>query len=113
MDIVDLEPATRQLAGLIARAGEVERSRPTPCPAYTLGDLIEHVGGMALAFTAAARKVGGPRTEGQPSGDAARLPADWRTRIPRDPKPGTGGRGRRCRDAFRPAGKSRCPGGPV
>ena len=29
---------------------------PTPCPAYTLGDLIEHVGGLALAFSAAADK---------------------------------------------------------
>ena len=84
MDVVDLEPATRELGGLISRTGENELSRPTPCPAYTLGDLIEHVGGLALAFTAAARKEGGPRTEGQPSGDAARLPADWRTRIPRD-----------------------------
>ena len=39
---------------------------------------------MALAFTAAARKDAGPLTEQQPSGNAARLPADWRTRIPRD-----------------------------
>ena len=92
MDIVDLGPATRQLAGLITRTGEDELSRPTPCPAYTLGDLIEHVGGMALAFTAAARKEGGPRTEGQPSGDAAGCrptgvpasPATW----PRWPRPG-------------------------
>ena len=43
MDIVDLEPATRELGGLISRTGENELSRPTLCPAYTLGDLIEHV----------------------------------------------------------------------
>jgi len=84
MDIVDLEPATRQLADLITRTREDDLGRPTPCPAYALGDLIDHVGGLALAFTAAARKDRGPLTGAQPSGDATRLPADWRTRIPRD-----------------------------
>jgi len=84
MDIVDLGPAAQQLSDLLASAGEGDLGRPTPCPAYTLGDLIQHVGGLALAFSAAACKDAGPMTEQQPSGDAARLPADWRTRIPRD-----------------------------
>jgi uncharacterized protein (TIGR03086 family) len=84
MDIVDLEPAAQRLAGLVARVPDSELGRPTPCPAYTIGDLIEHVGGLALAFTAAARKSGGPLVEGQPSGDAKRLEPGWRERIPRD-----------------------------
>ncbi len=29
---------------------------PTPCPAYTVGDLVDHIGGFPLAFIAAARK---------------------------------------------------------
>ncbi len=61
-----------------------ELGSPTPCPAYRLGDLIEHVGGLALAFTAAANKDRGPHSEREPSGDASRLPDDWRTRIPGD-----------------------------
>jgi hypothetical protein len=48
------------------------------------GDLIEHVGGLALAFAAAAAKESSARTEQQPSGDASRLSPGWRTRIPRD-----------------------------
>ena len=56
MDLVDLEPATRRMARLISRVPDDLLDRPTPCPAYTLGDLIEHVGGLALAFTAAATK---------------------------------------------------------
>ena len=84
MDIVDLGPGAQQLADLVARTSDGELGRPTPCPAYTLGDLIEHVGGLALAFTAAANKDFGPFTEGTPSGDASRLGPDWRERIPRD-----------------------------
>jgi uncharacterized protein (TIGR03086 family) len=84
MDTVDLGPAAEQLAGLVARVADAELGNPTPCPAYTLGDLIDHVGGLALAFTAAARKDGGRYGDMQASGDASRLRDDWRVRIPRD-----------------------------
>ncbi len=80
----DLQPGASELADLVARVGDDELGRPTPCPAYRLGDLIEHVGTMARAFTAAARKEPGPLTEQQPSGDAARLAPGWRIRIPAD-----------------------------
>lgn len=84
MDIVNLEPAAQRLAELVARVGDDELGMPTPCPAYTLGDLIDHVGGLALAFTAAATKDSGSYGDRGPSGDAARLGDDWRTQIPRD-----------------------------
>jgi uncharacterized protein (TIGR03086 family) len=81
---VDLGPAARRLAGLVARVPDDALGRPTPCPAYLLGDLIEHVGGLALAFTAAARKERSTLTEMNAAGDASRLGGDWRERIPRD-----------------------------
>jgi uncharacterized protein (TIGR03086 family) len=84
MSIVDLGPAAQRLAGLVARVGDDELGRPTPCPAYTLGDLIDHVGGLALAFTAAANKDSGGYVDQTPSGNASRLGEDWRVRIPRD-----------------------------
>ncbi|MBO0772777.1 MAG: maleylpyruvate isomerase N-terminal domain-containing protein, partial [Actinobacteria bacterium] len=84
MTTVDFGPAAQRLADLIARTTADELGRPTPCPSYTLGDLIEHVGGMAVAFAAAARKDRGPAVEENPPGDAGRLGDDWRTRIPRD-----------------------------
>ena len=58
MSIVDLGPAAQRLADLVTRVGDDELGLPTPCPAYTLGDLIDHVGGLALAFTASARATG-------------------------------------------------------
>ena len=84
MDSIDLGPATRQLAELVTNVTGAQLMASTPCPAYQVADLLEHIGTMARAFTAAARKQPGPLTEQQPAGDAARLPADWRTRIPRD-----------------------------
>ena len=81
---VDFRPAAERLAGLVARVGDDDLGKPTPCPAYTLGDLIDHVGGLALAFTAAARKAGGPYVEQNPQGQAGRLGPDWRERIAAD-----------------------------
>jgi uncharacterized protein (TIGR03086 family) len=84
MTVVDLEPATRRMADLIRAVPDERLGGPTPCPAYTLGDLLDHVGGLTLAFTAAATKdTGAIGAQGQ-SGDASRLGHDWRTRIPRD-----------------------------
>src|SRR5215469_2217081 len=81
---LDLGPAARRLAILVGSIPDQDLARPTPCPAYALGDLIEHVGGLAIAFAAAASKERDART-GQPRpGDAARLGAEWRERIPRD-----------------------------
>jgi uncharacterized protein (TIGR03086 family) len=86
MTHVDLEPAARQLTELIAGIDDAQLGGPTPCPDYSLGDLLDHVGGLALAFTAAATKeplAGAPQG---PSGDASRLGDDWRDRIAGDLK---------------------------
>jgi uncharacterized protein (TIGR03086 family) len=57
---------------------------PTPCPSYTVGDLLEHIGGLAIAFTAAANKrpIEGLVDAQVPAGDASRLGDDWQERIP-------------------------------
>jgi uncharacterized protein (TIGR03086 family) len=84
MTAVDFEPATRHMADLVRGVPDELLDAPTPCPAYTLGDLLDHVGGATLAFTGAAKKTFGDETSQGPSGDASRLGPDWRTRIPRD-----------------------------
>ena len=84
MNAPDLTPAASRLAQLVAGVTDDQLTGPTPCPAYRLGDLIDHVGGLALAFTASARRDFGEYTEQTPAGDAARLGPDWRTQIPRD-----------------------------
>jgi uncharacterized protein (TIGR03086 family) len=81
---VDLEPAARRLADLVTGVPDELLDAPTPCPAYTVGDLLDHVGGASLAFTGAAVKDTGDVTSQGPSGDASRLSDAWRTHIPRD-----------------------------
>jgi uncharacterized protein (TIGR03086 family) len=81
---VDLAPGAQRLAELVAGVKDEELGHPTPCPAYTIGDLIDHVGGLALAFTAAARKDAGGHAERTPSGQASHLEPGWRARIPSD-----------------------------
>lgn len=84
MTTIDLGPAAERMAELVRNISDDQLKNPTPCPDYSLGDLIEHVGGLTLAFTgAAAKDVGGAGAQG-PSGDASRLASDWRDRIPAD-----------------------------
>jgi uncharacterized protein (TIGR03086 family) len=78
---IDLTPAARRMGRLVAGLPDEALDRPTPCAAYRVADLLDHVGGAALAFRGAARKQ---PLEAAPPGDGADLPADWRTVIPRD-----------------------------
>lgn len=71
--IVDLEPAAWRLAHLVESVPDDLLRSPTPCPAYTVGDLVDHVGGLALAFAVAARKS--PVDSGGPGRQSTRR--DW------------------------------------
>ncbi|PWN03214.1 TIGR03086 family protein [Nocardioides silvaticus] len=81
MDTIDFGPATTTMRGLVAAVTDDQLTWPTPCEKYTVGDLVDHVGGLALAFTAAARKEDLPGAEQGGSGDASRLEPAWRDRI--------------------------------
>ena len=53
----------------------------TPCQKLSLRDLVGHVGGLALAFTAAAQKEFGELTDTPPV-EGVPLDEDWRTAYP-------------------------------
>jgi uncharacterized protein (TIGR03086 family) len=80
---VDLGPAAERLVAMLPHISDAQLGAPTPCPKYTVGDLVEHIGGLTIAFTQAAHKsntlTGPPRP-----GDAARLEDGWRGRIATD-----------------------------
>jgi uncharacterized protein (TIGR03086 family) len=81
-DTVDLEPAARQLADVVEHVQDSQLGDQTPAGASTVGDLVDHVGGLARAFTAAARKDLGATTAAAPAPDAKHLDSAWRTTIP-------------------------------
>jgi uncharacterized protein (TIGR03086 family) len=80
MQTIDLAPAARATADVVRGLTDDDLARPTPCPAYTVADLVDHLGGLCVAFTAAARKT--PLGDGGgPSGDGARLEPGFRDRV--------------------------------
>lgn len=83
MTMLDLEPAARRMADLVSAVPDDRLAERTPCPDYSLGDLLDHVGGLSVAFTAAATKSWRELAGQAPSGDASQLGDDWRKRIPR------------------------------
>jgi uncharacterized protein (TIGR03086 family) len=80
MTTLDFGPTTSALAALVRGVGDHQLGDPTPCPDYSVADLCDHIGGLALAFTLAARKEEIPGG-GQASGDGSRLEDGWRERI--------------------------------
>jgi uncharacterized protein (TIGR03086 family) len=84
MSDCDLSAAAATMAELIRNISDDQLTGPTPCPDYSLGDLVDHVGGLALAFTWAANKEAPADGAPGPSGDASRLTDDWRRRIAAD-----------------------------
>ncbi|WP_114905636.1 TIGR03086 family metal-binding protein [Ornithinimicrobium murale] len=76
---VDLRPAAELMATVVRGVRDDQLDGPTPCTDYTVGDLLDHVSGLSLAFAQAARKeASGPG----PSADSSRLPPDWREVVP-------------------------------
>lgn len=78
--MLDFTPVTDALSTLVTGVRDDQLTAPTPCDGTTVGDLLDHTGGLAVAFAAAARKQppSGPRA------DASNLSPDWRTDIPRE-----------------------------
>ena len=82
-DQLDLTRATQRLAAVVAGVPDGCLGAPTPCANYAVGDLLDHIGGLTLAFTRAAKKDLG-EAGSPPLGDASKLADDWQARIPID-----------------------------
>ena len=81
--MIDISPATDRMARLLAAVSDDQFPLATPCPKSAVGDLIDHIGTFAKAFTAVAGKTN--RGKGAPPPpNAANLEAGWRDRIARD-----------------------------
>jgi uncharacterized protein (TIGR03086 family) len=76
--MIDLGQATRAVADVVRKVRDEQLTAPTPCPKYTVADLLDHIDGLCLAFTGAARKQ---PLSGAGEGRGDRLGEGWRERI--------------------------------
>ena len=84
MPDLDLTPAARHLAAVVAAVPDASLDGPTPCEGMSVAALLDHVSGLTRAFTMAADKTVSDGDRPGPSADAANLADDWRERIPVD-----------------------------
>ncbi|MBL1099949.1 TIGR03086 family metal-binding protein [Streptomyces coffeae] len=83
--IVDLGPAAQRVSALLSGVSDDQLTARTPCAEYAVGDLLDHMMGLALAFQDAARKKPpkDPERSAPGRGSAARLEPGWRAELPR------------------------------
>ncbi|WP_405939589.1 TIGR03086 family metal-binding protein [Streptomyces sp. NBC_00726] len=79
---LDLEPAARRITAQLDALDDSALEGATPCPGVTVGALLAHVAGLAVAFRDAARKESGPTAEAPPAIESGVLPSGWRTTLP-------------------------------
>jgi uncharacterized protein (TIGR03086 family) len=80
--VLDLDPATREVARLLAGVSDDDLAAPTPSD-IPVGQLLDHLMGLTLAFTWAARKTVPEDGSQPPSSSAADLDPRWRSELPR------------------------------
>lgn len=78
--MLNLTPATEMVTRVVADVGDDHLGDPTPSGGTTVADLLDHLDGLCLAFTAAAAKDLAAGSQA-PSADGSRLGPDWRVRI--------------------------------
>ncbi|QXE34059.1 TIGR03086 family protein [Streptomyces sp. GMY02] len=82
VDLFDLGPACRRVAGLVDGIRDEHLTGPTPCPAYTVREMLGHLVGLTVAFRDAARKELGPTTDTAPGAALPVLVDNWRELLP-------------------------------
>ncbi|MFF5217391.1 TIGR03086 family metal-binding protein [Micromonospora sp. NPDC000442] len=78
----DFEPAARALKALLPGVTDDRLAAPTPCQSWAVGELLDHLMGLTLAFRTAAEKGPDPAPNGPGDPSADRLDAQWRSRLP-------------------------------
>ena len=81
-DLPDLAPATQLTASVVSAVGDDALDRPTPCPDYSVRDILAHIDGLSLAFAGAAAKQFSVLTNTAPQSRQLVLADGWRERIP-------------------------------
>jgi uncharacterized protein (TIGR03086 family) len=81
--VIDLDTAAREVIRLLDGVSDDQLTDPTPSEGTSVAALLDHLMGLSLAFTDAARKATTePGTSPAPSASADDLDPRWRTALP-------------------------------
>jgi uncharacterized protein (TIGR03086 family) len=84
--VLDLAPAAREVSRLLDGVTDAQLTDPTPCPDTPVAAMLDHLMGLSLVFTWAARKTtaaeGGSDRPGRGKANAEHLDPNWRTLLP-------------------------------
>ncbi|MFE0250465.1 TIGR03086 family metal-binding protein [Streptomyces sp. NPDC059010] len=80
---LDLEPQARVIARLADGVRDDQLTDGTPCPAYTVRNLLGHLLGLSVAFRDAGRKDLGPTTDTNPQAALPDIGPGWREELPK------------------------------
>ncbi|WBB67816.1 TIGR03086 family metal-binding protein [Micromonospora sp. WMMD812] len=78
----DLEPASRAIRSLVLGVTDDQLTLPTPCDGWLVGDLLDHLVGLTVAFRVAAEKAADAAPDGPPNPSMANLDPAWRAVLP-------------------------------
>lgn len=78
----DFEPAVRALETLLHGVTDDQLTCPTPCERWTVGDLLDHLMGLTVAFRIAAEKGSDAAPAGPGNPSVANLDPKWRSQLP-------------------------------
>ena len=80
--MIDMTSACLATTAVLGELTDEQLDARTPCERLTLSQLVAHVGGLGVAFAAAARKDFGGLTDSPPGDGGYDLDDDWRARYP-------------------------------
>jgi uncharacterized protein (TIGR03086 family) len=81
--VLDLDPAAREVIRLLDGVPDDGLDAPTPCAGTPVAQLLDHLMGLSLAFTLAARKTPPEGGSKPPDSSPDHLDPDWREVLPR------------------------------
>lgn len=82
--MIDIHSSADRMIDLLRSLQDEQLSLATPCSETSVGDLVDHVGSLSVAFTVAATKELGEHVGPPPSRSVKNLTDDWRDRIRAD-----------------------------
>jgi uncharacterized protein (TIGR03086 family) len=80
--MIDLTPTTDRARAVVAAVTDGQLGARTPTGS-TVGELVQHLMGLCIAFRDAAAKLDGPTTSTPPGPVTEPLPDDWRFQVDR------------------------------